>query len=91
MEITILPFFHKLEFLGSYKYIHMCFNFFFATICFFELSDIVPYRVYIHKSRDVFAFSCEYSLTVMFEICFCKFKKENAFKNAEADDKAEWS
>ena len=22
-----------------------------------------------------------YSLTVIFEICFCKFQKENAFKN----------
>ena len=28
-----------------------------------------------------------YSLTVIFEICFCKFQKENAFKNADADDK----
>ena len=32
-----------------------------------------------------------YSLIVIFEICFYKFQKENAFKNADVDDKAEWS
>ena len=32
-----------------------------------------------------------YSITVISEICFCKFQKENAFKDADADDKAEWS
>ena len=30
-----------------------------------------------------------YSLTVISELCFCKFQKENASK--DADDKVEWS
>ena len=38
---------------------HVCFNFFFTTVCFSELSDIVPYHVYIHKSGDAYAFSCK--------------------------------
>ena len=74
---------------------HACFNFFFTIAYFSELPDIIPYHVYIHKSGNAYAFSVNnrlaYSLTVIFEICFCKFQKENVFKNADADDKAKWS
>ena len=38
---------------------HVCFNLFFTTACFFELPDIIPYHVYMHKLGDVYVFSCE--------------------------------